>query len=947
MAHQCGIRVDNFHADNGVFASAAFEEELRTREQDLRLSGVGAHHQNGRAERAIQTVVWAARSMMIHAHIMWPDAYDAALWPMALTYAAWIYNHTPKRETGLAPMEVFTGTMMSCKYLRRCRVWGCPSFVLDPRLQDRGKIPKWNHRARRGQFMGFSPQHSSTVARVLNPVTGSITPQYHVVLDEKFTTVASDRDIDMTEQYERLFQTSRERYLADHDLERDGPLPPLHDEWCDPQELERRRRQRESNNGHHRVRAHDPDPAGVPPEAKPPDDDDTVDMREGMAADDAAGPVHPVLDLPAPDDADVDDDNAPVDALEDPENEPLQAEAEPTPLRRSHRQQKPNRRFFGDEWVNLVHWRVTPMHADVSFLMSIDWDEPNRTELMDKYSSLLSLSKDPHSGELEDLIPMLLSAKANDADEPSMRDVLNLPDGPERDAWVDAMYSELDALQDKGTFIIVDRETAGERQVVPSTWAFKRKRYPDGTIMKLKARFCVRGDRQWEVINSAEETHSPVVEFGTLRLALSLMLNFDLESMQIDFCNAFVQSDLPRPIFLELPPGIRDNPELDGKILKVFKSLYGDRRCPRLFWKFLKAKLESPSLGFRQSDHDHCLFVKEGAIVVVYVDDAIVLSRDTGELDKFENGLKSEKMDYKREGSLTNYLGIKLQKLDDGSVAMLQRGLIDRILEAMDLQDSGTKETPAADTLGKCPDAPPISGKINYRSVVGMLMFLVGNTRPDCAFATHQCARFSHAPKLPHEVALKRIGRYLQGTKDGGIIMRPSKNVKLDCYVDADFAGLWGKDDSNDNTSVRSRTGFYIVLGNIPVLWCSKLQTEVALSTMEAEYIALSTAMRSFVPLRRVLGDLTTSLGVKVEPDSEISTVFEDNQAALTLATQDPPRMTPRSKHIAVKYHWFRDHLSSTLKVKYVDTVNQLADILTKPLTPLKFSAARRKLMGW
>jgi hypothetical protein len=116
---------------------------------------------------------------------------------------------------------------------------------------------------------------------------------------------------------------------------------------------------------------------------------------------------------------------------------------------------------------------------------------------------------------------------------------------------------------------------------------------------------------------------------------------------------------------------------------------------------------------------------------------------------------------------------------------------------------------------------------------------------------------------------------------------------------------------------------------------------------MEAEYIALSTAMRSFIPLRRVLGDLTAALGVEVDSDSEVSTVFEDNQAALTLATQDPPRMTPRSKHIAVKYHWFRDQLGANLKVKYVDTNHQLADILTKPLAPLKFATARRKLMGW
>ena len=328
-----------------------------------------------------------------------------------------------------------------------------------------------------------------------------------------------------------------------------------------------------------------------------------------------------------------------------------------------------------------------------------------------------------------------------------------------------------------------------------------------------------------------------------------------------------------------------------------------------------------------------------------------LLSYDRGKIQQVLAKLTEDGFDVKDEGNLTNYLGIKLQKIDDGSIVMSQPGLIDRILETLDLTNAAPKETPvtAACTapLGKCVDAPGPSGTMNYRSVVGMLMYLVGNTRPDCSFATHQCARFSHAPKLPHEVAVKRIGRYLLGTREGGIILRPSPTVELDCYVDADFAGVWGHEDSSDQASVKSRTGYYMLLGNVPVLWASKLQTEIALSTMEAEYIALSTAMRAFIPIRHVLQELVTTFNLPVDKESLISTVFEDNQPALTLATQDPPRLTPRSKHIAVKYHWFRSKLGDTIKLKYISTDHQLADILTKPLPRLKFERARQQLMGW
>jgi hypothetical protein len=116
---------------------------------------------------------------------------------------------------------------------------------------------------------------------------------------------------------------------------------------------------------------------------------------------------------------------------------------------------------------------------------------------------------------------------------------------------------------------------------------------------------------------------------------------------------------------------------------------------------------------------------------------------------------------------------------------------------------------------------------------------------------------------------------------------------------------------------------------------------------MEAEYIALSTAMRAFLPLKHVLNELVKAFELKIDTSSTISTVFEDNQPALTLATQDPPRLTPRSKHIAVKYHWFRSHIGPDLQLKYISTNDQLADILTKPLPRIKFEAARKRLMGW
>ena len=134
-----------------------------------------------------------------------------------------------------------------------------------------------------------------------------------------------------------------------------------------------------------------------------------------------------------------------------------------------------------------------------------------------------------------------------------------------------------------------------------------------------------------------------------------------------------------------------------------------------------------------------------------------------------------------------------------------------------------------------------------------MLTYLQGTSRPGISMATHQASRFCIAPKLSHEKAVYRIGRYLKATKDKGMIFTPGGDKGLECYVDADFAGGWDKADSGNPETVLSRSGYVLMYANCPVLWCSKLQTEIALSTTEAEYIALSQSMREVIPFMTLL----------------------------------------------------------------------------------------------
>ena len=246
-------------------------------------------------------------------------------------------------------------------------------------------------------------------------------------------------------------------------------------------------------------------------------------------------------------------------------------------------------------------------------------------------------------------------------------------------------------------------------------------------------------------------------------------------------------------------------------------------------------------------------------------------------------------------------------------------------------------------------DGTPASGTINYASVVGMLLYLCGHSRPDIAFAVHQCARYTFEPKRSHEVALLRIGRYLKGTLDKGLILNPTESFSIDCYPDADFAGLWGYEKPDDPHCVRSRTGYIITLAGCPVLWRSSMQTMIALSTMESEYIALSTACKDLFPLVDLLQELGGCLGIPISKNSNLHVrVHEDNVGALTLGKLEPRRMTPRSKHYAVKYHWFRSELAPrNVVLQKISTTDQLGDIFTKGLGRTIFERLRAQIMGW
>ena len=177
--------------------------------------------------------------------------------------------------------------------------------------------------------------------------------------------------------------------------------------------------------------------------------------------------------------------------------------------------------------------------------------------------------------------------------------------------------------------------------------------------------------------------------------------------------------------------------------------------------------------------------------------------------------------------------------------------------------------------------------------------------------------------------------------------MTPRGDLAVDCYVDADFAGLWGTEDPQDPVVSKSRTGYVIKLSGCPVIWFSKLQELTALSSMESEYIALSNSLRQVLYLRKVVEEMAENIGYKAQLELRThSTVFEDNNGALALANS--PHLTPRSRHFATRYHHFKSHVKDgTIKIIKIDTTLQEGDLMTKACPKIVFERLRKLLMGW
>ena len=262
--------------------------------------------------------------------------------------------------------------------------------------------------------------------------------------------------------------------------------------------------------------------------------------------------------------------------------------------------------------------------------------------------------------------------------------------------------------------------------------------------------------------------------------------------------------------------------------------------------------------------------------------------------------MKGTGLDLTVEGKLEDFLVVNIKELkgEHGpKFHLTQPRLIDSILEDLRLDGERVKmqDIPMASSklLGRHKDSPDFDGHFNYRRVIGKLNFLEQSTHGNISYATHMCARFSTCPKLEHGKAVKWIGRYLKKTRKRGFIIKPDPSRGMEVHPDSDFAGAWDPAGAGkDVDTARSRHGFIISYCGVPLFWKSQMQTEVALSSTESEFIALATATRAAIPIQCILMEMKErGFPVVVDKNEIHCCVFEDNSGALAIAKLPKTRL--------------------------------------------------------
>lgn len=495
--------------------------------------------------------------------------------------------------------------------------------------------------------------------------------------------------------------------------------------------------------------------------------------------------------------------------------------------------------------------------------------------------------------------------------------------GPDAEKWISAMDEEMSSHSQNDTWSLTKLPKG--RTAITAKWVFKTKSDDNGNIVRYKARLVARGCSQKPGIDYLE-TFSPVVRYNSIRFLIALAVQNGLKIHQMDAITAFLQGDLNEEIFMRQPEHYDDG---TGRVCRLNRSIYGLKQAGRQ-WN-LKLDDALQKFGLKKSKLDPCIYFSGdlSVLIAIYVDDFLLFFKNMEKLEETKQYLcRTFKM--KDLGAVSNCIGMRIKQFND-SIEIDQAVYVEQILNRFGMADCKPVKTPSEVgvklSIQTITPSDSLVGKVPYQEAVGSLLYLTQSTRPDIAFAVNNVSRFNQDHGHAQWTAVKRIFRYLRGTTNAKLCYTKSDDGVM-AYTDADWA--------SEIDGRRSCSGYVVKFSNASICWSSKRQPIVALSSTEAEYIALSSATCELIWLQQLANELNTNVAKQIK-------ILCDNQSTMKLAASDAYR--PRTKHIDIRYHHIRELINTgVIKIDFVPTAENAADSLTKAVSAEKTKFCNDKM---
>jgi hypothetical protein len=864
------IRTDNGTEFNGLFKFCREHGAVHQKTAPY------AHQQNGKIERLNRTLQEKARCLLAASGL--PTEH----WGEALLVSNYVRNLSPVKHLSKTPFEMMHGNVPNVSHLR---IFGSKCFLLLPKFKRGGKFESVSAEGVFVGYDGLSKNYKVLVDGKIDVYCREYVKfSEHTVHDlpEALTPADSDDD-DIPPLQDVTDSNSETEFSDDDDPEFAEQLPDVSSalDRIDPS-LDLYQDVSLASAGEQRGKDQDqlgPDPIGTKHGKTAAAG--SMDISEPEPCSTSAASPRPLQGVPQATDHEQSGGTVP-----DPQLEPgLDQDCVPVPPAGGFSSKYPVR--------NRKDAHTHPW-----------WSGSHTTETQTSFLGYVQVQKDTLYVEPATYFQAINS--------------------PEAENWLEAMHDEMRSLSALGTWTYVEVTDAQRKKALPVKWVYKIKLTETGEVERFKARLVAKGFKQIYGIDYTE-VYAPVSKHTTLRFLLSKAVNRNMHVHQMDVSTAFLHGNLAEDIYVQQPEGFHVGGP--NTVCKLHKALYGLKQAPKAWYDTISNVLVSA--GFIISDADPSLFILntvEGSVVylLLYVDDILLLSQAMLAITDIKS-LLSSNFSVKDLGEAKHFLGMQIKQERDPngvlvSITLSNEKLICDMLDSFDLTGEKPKSTPLDRSMKlKKDQGTPLPPNNRYRELVGGVLYLSNTTRPDIAYSASLLARFSNSPTSQHWGAGIFLLKYLSGTKELGLMWEKSKGGIIG-YVDSDFAG--------DLDGYRSTSGFVFLSDGTAISWGSKLQKLAALSTVEAEFVAMSSGVQEALWLSKLVHDVGEDLGAAV--------ILSDNTGALANIRGIP--ISPRTKHIGVRFHRVRGEVvKGNINPQYIHTSENVADMFTKILPKASF----------